>query len=1325
MGIHHVEKKGTIQMSRKLACVLATVAGLAVSATALAGGPSIDIVQPVSGDNEFAGLDTIVTFDLAAGLNGSGVTTGQALVISFNAIDEDGNVLFGPFAVDLVGGPQNYNNAGMAGLQIDLSAVTFAGAFNNANVTGLQLNVTTADAPVGGPIEADFDAMDELNDEVLEKDGDAPVLQEVFINDDGDAVFFVFSEPLNVNDAANDDNQTVIASVSSADFQIDTVNAFDGTEGNPAGLSNFTFLAGSNFTTIRADRNPGTTDLDSGTFVRANYDNMAMPQNDIFDIVRNQVTDDAVSAGPLTALAINSAEFVLAVPAGGGAVAEALKVTFNNPLTDAGTADFYSLLADSELTGLTLSNPTIDPDNARCVILDVTSAGFGAVGIGADGLSTDGETVSVVGDADDGSTDPADIFGQDFLGTDTVDATDGVEPSFQFVSFHDLDGDGMQDAAAIVFDEPMGSTTATDGLELTANDGQTVFPANLIDPVSGELIEAETSIEMGEEDVTFTVSVGSVDVDLDGEISAAETNNAIILSYDPDAYDWNGDGDTFAGGDTEEAKPGTADFDVLTVAFTADDGELEDANGNAFTSDLTQSTGTDRAPAVVLLTKRFTGDNQNFGSNDQCFNEADGDLSDDDFNDRLAFYFSEDVFDDDFDGTRFRYTGGNVFGEDDDDLLFISDNCVVLDFDSGSADPTELVDGVEASILSDNGLVDDNGNPVGTSTTTVEDAEAAYVPLALTVDGDVVDSAFLIDTNGDGFADQIRIQLTQAIDEDTVDLTDFEVSPGTLTAATVDAADARVIVLTITDDVVSIDQEVEVTYLGEDDETPLATLDGNEISQKNSSVTALAVQVPDVDTRGVAIQEFGGVITFGGQPVPIGTKVLAFIAKPVCSFIEATHNNITFRYEIGGISTENSGGTSGSSSLEAMTNWFLDLEAFVYLQRDSDNEQYFLNDKDDTIVGDTVQIRFASNNIANITFTGTGETSSERVTGGKLDFCWDVLRSSDGSLLSFYRNGFSMGGTPIRSASVIDNSDGEYFIRVSGPISAFNGKSSRLDSIGTPVIFVVELPDGTRYATSSVLTSVNGAPVLFNPGNRTQTNAGAAPGVTTFNMNLDNVGQTMIYPEWNLVSFDRASGWASTAATRPSLPSGVSSANVVTGTALPYTNPVTQWVMWSQDDSNSAWTFDDDDSFGSFDSIVLDPDCFPSFYFTMTNFGVQFGTAMNNLVGGYALGFFNNTFTDYGVNQFGSLISQSSVFPANGFVNSTQNRGWVLATVTSNHATSASFFTANAKSDYIIKFFNNGDTILVDSAAPAGGPTSPNDLTSIEAPCAAFIHFTR
>lgn len=1323
MGIHHVEKKGTIQMSRKLACVLATVAGLAVSATALAGGPAIDVIQPVVGDNEFAGLDTIVTFDLAAGLNGSGVTTGAALVLTFNAIDEDGNVLFGPFSVDLVGGPQNYNNAGMAGLQIDLSAVTFTGAFNNASVTGLQLNVTTADAPAGGPIAADFDSADETADEVLEKDGDAPVLQEVFLNDDGDAVFFVFSESLNNNDAANDDNHTVIANVDENDFQIDSTNSFDGTEGNPAGLSNFTFLPGSNFTTIRADRNAGTSDLDSGTFVRAFYDNMAAPQNDIFDIVRNQVTDDAVSAGPLTALAINSAEFVLAVPAGGGAVAEALKVTFNNPLTDAGTADFYALLAESDLIGLTLSNPTIDPDNARCVLLDVTSVG--AIGVGADGLSTDGEVISVVGDADEGGTDPADIFGQDFLGSDSVDAEDGVEPSFQFVAFLDQDGDGMQDAAAIVFDEPMGSTTSTDGIELTANDGQTVFPANLIDPVTGELVEAETDIEVGEEEVSFTVTVGSVDVDLDGEISAAETNNAVILSYDPDAYDWNGDGTTFAGGDTEEAKPGTADFDILTVDFTADDAGLEDANGNAFTSDLTQSTGTDRAAAVVLLTRRFTGDNQNGGSNDQLFAEQDGDLGDDEFNDRLAFYFSEDVFDDDFDGTRFRFTGGNVFGEDDDDLLFISDNIVTLFFDSGSADPTELVDGVEASILDDNGLVDNDGNPVGASTTVVEDFEAPFVPLALTVDGDEVDSAFLIDTNGDGFADQIRIQMTQAVDEDTVQLEDFEISPGTLTAVAVDTADARIILLTLTDDVVSIDQEVDVTYLGADDETLLASLDGVALSPVNSTVTALAVQVPGEDTRGVAIQEFGGAITIGGQPAPIGTKVLAFIAKPVCSFIEATHNNITFRYEAGGISTENSGGTSGSESLEAMTNWFLDLEAFVYLQRDSDNEQYFLNDKDDTIVGDTVQIRFAANNIANITFTGTGETSSERVTGGRLDFCWDVLRSSGGTLLSFYRDGYSMGGTPIRSAAVIDNSEGEYFIRVSGPISAFNGKSSRLDSIGTPVIFVVELPDGTRYATSSVLTSVNGAPVLFNPGNRTQTSAGAAPGVTTFNMNLDNVGQTMIYPEWNLVSFDRASGWASTAATRPSLPSGVSSANVVTGTALPYTNPVTQWVMWSQDDSDSAWTFADDDSSGTFDSIVLDPDCFPSFYFTMTNFGVQFGTAMNNLVGGYGLGFFNNTFTDYGVNQFGALISQSSVFPANGFVNSTQNRGWVLATVTSNHATSASFFTANAKSDYIIKFFNNGDTILVDSAAPAGGPTSPNDLTSIDAPCAAFIHYTR
>ena len=71
-------------MNRKLAGMLAAFAGLAVSATALAGGlDAMTIVQPVSGDDEFAGLDTIVTFDLAAGLNGTGqLITGEALDVS-------------------------------------------------------------------------------------------------------------------------------------------------------------------------------------------------------------------------------------------------------------------------------------------------------------------------------------------------------------------------------------------------------------------------------------------------------------------------------------------------------------------------------------------------------------------------------------------------------------------------------------------------------------------------------------------------------------------------------------------------------------------------------------------------------------------------------------------------------------------------------------------------------------------------------------------------------------------------------------------------------------------------------------------------------------------------------------------------------------------------------------------------------------------------------------------------------------------------------------------------------------------------------------------
>ncbi len=62
-------------------------------------------------------------------------------------------------------------------------------------------------------------------------------------------------------------------------------------------------------------------------------------------------------------------------------------------------------------------------------------------------------------------------------------------------------------------------------------------------------------------------------------------------------------------------------------------------------------------------------------------------------------------------------------------------------------------------------------------------------------------------------------------------------------------------------------------------------------------------------------------------------------------------------------------------------------------------------------------------------------------------------------------------------------------------------------------------------------------------------------------------------------------------------------------------------------------------------------------------------------------------------------------------------------TVSSDFATMADFFTANPDVDLVIFFNRTSNTdVSVSSASPAGGPTSGNNLTSLDSGDAIIIH---
>lgn len=1378
-------------MNRSFARNLVLAAGLVAGLGGTAMAQTLGVSQPVINTNqEVAGPNTRLRIAVPDALNTNTVISGtEQISIEVRVLNAAGTaVIAGPFSPASFGGAYpNYANAG--GDQIvfaDLATVTFTpGTF----VAGNRLLVTARSAASTGELpdtalnvvglSSVINIGNEALDTTVTPDPTIPVLQNVFLNNAGDAAFFVFSKSLNNNDATNDNNHTVLANITAADFQVDTVNSFDGTEVAPTGLTNPSFQ-GTNRTVIRFDRNSAATTLNSGSFARPTFTDAATtPNNDIFDVLRNRPTASAVQVTAATPLAPQSASWLTTVAVNGANAPAALRVVFNNPLNNAGDVNAYDLVVNGAVvSNVVLSNFTIDPTNPNAVLIDVNS------NTNDFGVSPDGRTVNSNGAAsgivsirvkDSTGTDVQDLFANAFTGQTDIAATDAIAPTqVGAPAFLDTNRDGEQDGVAVIFDEPITDFTSAAGLQLTRLAGAST-PFFLITPaspdlpstvnrvVSGTLTNNLITPAAGTFSVPATgsgVSRTSIDADNNGTISARETNNAILITFNPRAVDWDNDGTTRASAtpDSNEPVPGTGDSSAvqlfLNVSNAAQNNGLSgqsvspatvsDANGNAFTNGnapVNAAASQDRAAPAVATIISTPGDNQG-ASNDQTFAEQDGDAGDAQSNNRFTFVFGENIGvanTGDVEEANIRFGAGGINGfAENASFVFASTNKLAL---RNSNSSNALTATTPLSILFAARVDDASGNRTVTGDIVPTPRNAPYVTLQSPVDdtGDVF-AAYLIDADnvaadaGFGFADRIELTFSQPLDPATVSAADFSVSNGTISTVT---SSGNTVTINLTDGAVPMTSTVTVTY--NPDVTPIAAVGGVAITSAatNNTVTAGAIPDADRDTQNVAIQDVVGTITnvpgLAAGPAPVGTKIYAMVATPRAASIRATHNNVTFVVDE----------EWDENSLEAMTNVLLGVKEFVYLGRDTDNFQFYRNRKD--IAGsatfeDVIQLSVNSANLSNISFTGTGETANDRVSAGSVRLAWDVLRSSNGSIYSFYNDGYEVGGTPILSSAVTTDATGRFELHVSAPISAFDG-ISRLNSVGRPIILVVELPSGRRYAVSSLVSSVNGAPLIFNPLNRRQT-TGNADNASSFNINLANVGTEMIYQGWNLVPFNRQGGFANTAGNRPVRPGEVDEAEIVvptTAAPLPLgASAVDQFVLFNDDDNDGFWTSNDDG--GRFDAIVIDADTFRHFAFTMTSFGVQIGSGINNLVGGYALGFFNNDDfgRNFGVFQFGAPFANNVLFPgttaANTFPNSATTQGWALVSSKTGYATVAAARNANTNPDldYIIYFRNNGpnaggnglNTIEVQSAdltSPDNNNT--NDLTAVPAGQAFFGHF--
>ncbi len=728
-----------------------------------------------------------------------------------------------------------------------------------------------------------------------------------------------------------------------------------------------------------------------------------------------------------------------------------------------------------------------------------------------------------------------------------------------------------------------------------------------------------------------------------------------------------------------------------------------------------------------------------------------------------------------------------------------------------ATDPTLVRPGVSMTLLADptfgRGIRDGALNQVAFTGLTLNDCSAIYIPHILDANNIVQAGVFLVPGPSGDFVERITGVATQPVDATTLQAADFTTNFGaTIASVAPGAADPRRIDWVLGGAQVGIDNTMTLNYAAN---LASAKLVAGQAPPAGTGVPVSPVASAAADGTGAnAVKKLQQpwqnatdiavlpVVVNGlgtdGLPLPLNSKVFAFNAIPIVREITADHNNVPFAYRTDDANYNNDTTTGNNPllfsnvypSLNAMTNWLQGLRTEVYLSREGDNSQIFTNTKtnpfqnfgdtftSDSVLVDTIRLNINGSRLTSISFTGAGESNTDRIKSGKVDLAWDVIRSFNGTLDNYYRFGYSWGSQPVPAGvGVVDNDTGRVDMHVSRPTSKF-GASSRFDSIAKPLIFVIELPNGDRYAVSSVLAASNtndhngdgkiGDPILFEAEVlRANASGGSAPDGLVLNFDLRNVGSHIVNPEWNLVPLDRAMGVVSQSTSNlPVLPAGVTSANIVTyNTAqFPFASPLSAGVFWAEAGGgfnglgapaligayDGKWTNADDIGGAGgapFSTIGLDPDLISHMAFTITTKGVQLNSGITSAVGGYGLAFFNNAdlaggsaLSTFGLFEFGAKLSQAAVFASNP-ITSSNNRagnGWILGTVTNPYDPASGFFGANSGSDYIISFRNMGrnpatgnTTVLIDvgSLDSGAGSNNPNDLEEVATPGSEAVFF--
>jgi hypothetical protein len=1313
-------------MSRYSITTLALAAGLAMTGTAYGQTVLQGTAQPqnLAGDLIAASTTSILRIEE----NGADEFANAAATITLELL-QGGTLIPGTgtnftAATQINGGAATFAG-GQDVITINLGGVGAWGFVLSGNPGADGIRVTISDG-------TDTDTID------YAIDNGVPTLVEAIYDDTtgSEQLFLIFDRALANSSGDNDDNETTAADIASLDdFELSTDAGFTTPIALDGSLvSNPNIIGTGNGISYDVDT-PGAFSF--GLFIRS------AGSGEITGINGRTTGIDVETLVAETPLSLVSVSAVETISSGGTGD---FRFTFNQSVGDPGNAAFYAgntswTLGGNAITPDAISATALDPDNADSVLVTVNLPAGAQVD--PDGLDDSDDDYEVTLTSGGAGTPPQTVLGTDYAETDeTATVGDAIAPTLDAgqLGVWDANGDGVIDAFGLIFDEPMGtpgsSATVLGAFEFETVANSTVHPYSLFltNLANGETDPFATANEVDiATDGTTTFNADSLAL-LDGASDERLGNdNIVAVLFDPAAVDWNGDGTVDAA--DADLFPGTFDTSWATLAMVAADAGLTDANGNAYTTDLT-ATSADDDFAGAILTEVWHRDAENDFDNQFWFeiNSGVGDTQ----ADAAILIFNEDM--DTTGGGPGNFETAYSFGpsaserfQNGDFVGFgggpFSSNVVIFrDFSNSGWDLGDTLTVAGAN----NGLVDDNGGIDFTGGSGMSiDRTSPYVPRQFDINGNQIFGAF-VNPATDGSVESFSLIFTKAVefvDDMGVALAnlddvaqDFEVDGDAVDSVSVSGNVVTLVPMNAGNLLAS--SSFDIFYDGEVTDRRLAEAGAPaNVVDADGTITAQPIAEPEIDGEFMSVMDVFGAITNNGNPVPAGTQVYGMLAVQRVHTINFTIGNVAGRIDY-------------ESSAEAFTNFILGLEPFLYMI-DDDGDVWFTNDRDDNsddnygILQVSVQISRGEIrwNARGLTYTEGDSGQQNQSASGTATLVWDVLRSSDGTAYGLVNSGFQIGDTPVSSKAVITGNDGEYLLHVTGPNSRFNGTTN---TAGAPIIIVVERTNGQRLMATSIHNGADGLGTLqFNPfQNLNDPVEGRFDGALDIEFN--NIGMEWIIEGWNATPFNRNSGFAISSGGLPqSIPAGVTpfvnnsaSNTIVVGTTLTQAPAYLQWGFYVETDDDGMWTRDDDFN-GLLSSTLVDPRGFDDFFaFTLNDRGVRANNNIDGLVGGYGVGTFYGGFSadSLGVFQYGAeRASGSALFGSSGFNSSNTNLGWALVTSPGDASDVDAFLSAN-EADFLIEF-NRTDTDEVTISTFDGDGAGTGDTSSVNAGQAYFVHF--